>query len=437
MSVEEALDKWFAIKERGSSIRTECLAGLTSFMAMCYLIFVIPDMLADAGMPREAAVASTIWITVFATLLMGLWAKFPVGVAPGLGISAYFAYYVCGPAGYTWQEGLGAVFFSGLIFLALTVTKIRQMLIDAVPMDMKYSIVAGIGAFIAFIGMKNCGIIVASPSTFVALGNLRSPQTLLAIAGIFIIAILLARGFKSAMLIGIFTVTLIGMISGVSALPQSIIFSPEALFPSQLFLQLDFPGLLTHGLFTIVFTLTMVDLFDNMGVLIGLSQKAGFMEKDGHIKNLDKALVTDSIATMASGVLGATTATSYLESAAGVASGGKTGLTALVIAGLFSLSLFCVPLIAVVPAYATAPVLIVVGALMMQEVTNIKFSDLTIAVPAFLTIISMPLTFNIATGFGFGFISYVLMKAGTGKFREVNFLMVIIAVCFAVSFVLR
>lgn len=437
MSVEEALDKWFAIKERGSSIRTECLAGLTSFMAMCYLIFVIPDMLADAGMPREAAVASTIWITVFATLLMGLWAKFPVGVAPGLGISAYFAYYVCGPAGYTWQEGLGAVFFSGLIFLALTVTKIRQMLIDAVPMDMKYSIVAGIGAFIAFIGMKNCGIIVASPSTFVALGNLRSPQTLLAIAGIFIIAILLARGFKSAMLIGIFAVTLIGMISGVSALPQSIIFSPEALFPSQLFLQLDFPGLLTHGLFTIVFTLTMVDLFDNMGVLIGLSQKAGFMEKDGHIKNLDKALVTDSIATMASGVLGATTATSYLESAAGVASGGKTGLTALVIAGLFSLSLFCVPLIAVVPAYATAPVLIVVGALMMQEVTNIKFSDLTIAVPAFLTIISMPLTFNIATGFGFGFISYVLMKAGTGKFREVNFLMVIIAVCFAVSFVLR
>lgn len=432
-----ALDKWFAIRSAGSSVRTECLAGLTSFMAMCYLIFVVPDMLADAGIPREGAVVATIWITVLATLLMGLWAKFPVGVAPGLGITAYFAYYVCGPAGYAWQEGLGAVFFSGLVFLALTVTKIRQMLIDAVPMDMKYAIVAGIGAFIAFIGLKNCGIIVANPSTFVALGHLGAPETLLAICGIFIIAILLARGFKSAMLIGIFSVTCIGMIAGLTDLPKGALLSTGSLIPSQLFFKLDFPGLFTHGLFTIVFTLTMVDLFDNMGVLIGLAQKAGFIEKDGHIKNLDKALVTDSIATMASGVLGATTATSYLECAAGVASGGKTGLTAVVIAGLFLLSLFFVPLIALVPAYATAPVLIVVGALMMQEVTNIKFSDLTIAVPAFLTIISMPLTFNIATGFGFGFISYVLMKTGAGKFREVNFLMVIIAACFALSFVLR
>lgn len=437
MRPAQLLNRYFQITEKGSSIKTECMAGLTSFMAMCYLIFVVPDILSDAGIPREAAVVSTIWVTILSTLLMGIWAKFPVAVAPGLGISAFFAYYICGPAGYTWQAGLGAVFISGIIFLLLTVTSVRQMIIDAVPMDMKYAIVVGIGAFIAFIGMKNCGIVIADPSTFVTLGNLGAPNTLLSICGIFIIGALMALNIRSAMIIGILAITAAGMIFGVSAIPQGNLFSPSISLPTELFMRMDVEGALQKGLFSIVFTLTMVDLFDNMGVLIGLAQKAGFMDKNGHIKNLDRALMTDSVATMGSAVLGATTATSYLECATGVAVGGKTGFTAIIIACLFFLALFFTPLVALVPSFATAPVLIIVGALMMQEAQRIKFDDFTVALPAFLTIISMPLTYNIATGFGFGFISYVGIKLLAGRYREVNPLMCAIAFCFAINFYLR
>lgn len=435
--MKAALDKAFKLKENGTSARIEFLAGVTSFVSMCYLIFVVPGMLSDAGMAREDAVAAVIWITVLATLLMGLWAKFPVGVAPGLGISAFFAYYICGPGGYTWQTGLGAVFISGIVFLALTVTRIRQMIIDAVPMDLKFAIIVGIGAFIAFIGMKSCGIIVANPSTFVALGNVGEPQTLLALCGVAFIGILMALNITGAIIIGILAICIAGWFLGLIHLPEGSLFSATPPLPTALFMHLDIKGALAHGLFSIVFTLTMVDLFDNMGVLIALAQKAGFIQKDGHIRNLDKALMCDSLATMGSAVLGATTSTSYLECATGVVAGGRTGLTAIVIAGLFFLSLFFTPLVAIVPAFATAPALIIVGALMMQEASRINFNDFTVALPAFLTIVTMPLTFNIATGFGFGFISFVVLKAGVGRFREVSPFMAAIAVCFAVNFGLR
>jgi AGZA family xanthine/uracil permease-like MFS transporter len=431
------LETFFPPDAKGSTVKRELLAGLTSFMAMCYLIFVVPNMLADAGMPREGAVAATIWVTIIATLIMGLWARFPVGVAPGLGITAFFAYYVCGPAGYTWQTGLGAVFISGVVFLLLTVTRVRQMIIKAVPMDLKYAIVVGIGAFIAFIGMKSCGIVVDSPSTFVTLGNLAQPSTLLSVLGIFLIGGLLALNVPGAMIIGILAVTLLGIALGITRLPEDSVFSFSLPLPTETFLQMDLKGALHHGLISIIFTLTMVDLFDNMGVLIGLAQKAGFVRKDGHIENLDRALITDSLATMTSAALGATTATSYLESAAGVAEGGRTGLTAVTIAALFFLALFVTPLVGLVPAYATAPVLIIVGALMMQEVGRIHFDDFTVALPAFLTIMSMPLTFNIATGFGFGFVSWVGIKLLAGRFRDVNPMMLIIAGCFVVNFALR
>lgn len=431
------LDRLFHITANGSTVRAECLAGLTTFVSMCYLIFVVPGMLADAGMPRQDAVCATIWITILATLLMGIWAKFPVGVAPGLGISAFFAYYICAAGGYTWQTGLGAVFISGIVFLLLTVTRIRQMIIDAVPMDLKYAIIVGIGAFIAFIGMKSCGIIVASPSTFVALGDLGDPKALLALCGLFFIGILMALNITGAIIIGILAICIAGFIFGQIPLPTEAIFTPVIPFPTELFLHLDIPGALSHGLFSIVFTLTMVDLFDNMGVLIALAQKAGFIQKDGHIRNLDKALMSDSIATMGSALLGATTATSYLESATGVAAGGRTGLTAVVIACLFFLSLFFTPLVALVPAFATAPALIIVGALMMQEASRINFQDFTVALPAFLTIITMPLTFNIATGFGFGFISYVVVKTGCGRIKDVSPFMAAIAFCFAINFAMR
>lgn len=431
------LEKLFNPAARGSTVKREMLAGLTSFMAMCYLIFVVPGMLADAGMPKDSAVASTIWVTIIATLVMGLWARFPVGVAPGLGITAFFAYYVCGPAGYSWQTGLGAVFISGVVFLLLTVTRIRQLIINAVPMDLKYAIVVGIGAFIAFIGMKSCGIVAADPATFVTLGNLGNPGTLLSIVGIFLIGGLLALRVRGAMIIGILVITVAGIALGVSPLPKGPIFSTSLPMPTETFMQMDIKGALHHGLISIIFTLTMVDLFDNMGVLIGLSQKAGFIREDGHIENLDKALITDSMATMASAAMGATTATSYLESAAGVAEGGRTGLTAVTIAVLFFLALFFSPLVGMVPAYATAPVLIIVGAMMMQEVGRICFKDFTVALPAFLTIISMPLTFNIATGFGFGFVSWVGIKALAGRFKDLNLVMLCIALCFIINFALR
>ena len=431
------LESLFRLKENNTSVRQELLAGLTTFMAMSYLIFVVPSMLADAGIPKDAAIASTIFVTIVITLLMGLWAKFPVGVAPGLGITAYFAYFVCGPMGFTWQAGLAAVFISGVVFFLLTVTRIRQLIIDSVPLDLKLATAAGIGAFIAFIGMKNCGLIVVDSSTGVALGDMTKPEVLLAIAGFFITAVLTLKNVPGGMVIGIIVTTVISLVLGVQKLPEGDWLSLAVPDLSTTFLALDFPSALSHGLFTIIFTLTMVDLFDNMGTLIGLSRKAGFMEPDGHIRHLDRAFITDSIGTMFSGIVGATTATSYLESAAGVAAGGRTGLTAVTTAALFAAAFFLIPLVGIVPGYATAPVLIMVGVFMMQEVVHIQFDRLEIAIPSFLMIIGMPLTFNIATGFGFGFISYTLIKVFTGKWEDVTPIMYIISAAFAVNFILR
>ena len=431
------LESLFRLQENNTSVRQELLAGLTTFMAMSYLIFVVPSMLADAGIPKDAAIASTIFVTIVITLLMGLWAKFPVGVAPGLGITAYFAYFVCGPMGFTWQAGLAAVFISGVVFFLLTVTRIRQLIIDSVPLDLKLATAAGIGAFIAFIGMKNCGLIVVDSSTGVALGDMTKPEVLLAIAGFFITAVLTLKNVPGGMVIGIIVTTVISLVLGVQKLPEGDWLSLAVPDLSTTFLALDFPSALSHGLFTIIFTLTMVDLFDNMGTLIGLSRKAGFMEPDGHIRHLDRAFITDSIGTMFSGIVGATTATSYLESAAGVAAGGRTGLTAVTTAALFAAAFFLIPLVGIVPGYATAPALIMVGVFMMQEVVHIQFDRLEIAIPSFLMIIGMPLTFNIATGFGFGFISYTLIKVFTGKWEDVTPIMYIISAAFAVNFVLR
>lgn len=433
------LNRFFKIEEKGSSVKNELLAGMTTFMAMAYIIFVVPGMLGDAGMPRDAAITATILTTAIITLGMGLWANFPVAVAPGMGITAFFAYYVCGVMGLSWQVGLGAVFISGILFLILTVTRLRQLIIDSVPMDMKYAIVVGIGMFIAFIGLKNCGIIVANQATFVGLGDLTNPGTLLAIVGVFIISGMMARNMAGAILVGILAVTLLGMIVGEVPLPKSFGDIASLNFPSitPILFEMDVMGAVSYGLFSIVFTLTIVDLFDNIGTLIGLSRKAGLMDKNGHIPNLDKALITDSIGTMMSACIGTTTATTYIESAAGVAAGGRTGLTAVTVSALFLIALIFAPLVGIVPAFATAPALIVVGALMMQEVVHIKFDDFTVAVPAFMTIIMMPLTYSIASGFGFGFISYAVLKTLAGRHKEVSVVMWVISLCFAINFFLR
>lgn len=298
------VERLFSLKENGTSVSQEISAGVTTFMAMSYLIFVIPSMLADGGIPRDAATSSVILVTVAVTLLMGLWARYPVGVAPGLGITAFFAYYVCGPAGFTWQAGLGAVFISGIVFFLLTVTRIRQFIVNAVPIDLKLSIVVGIGAFIALIGMKSAGLVIADPSTFVALGNVTQPEVQLSVFCFFLTAALMVKGFRAAMLIGILATTALGVILGVTELPKGAWVSLTLPDISAVFMQMDLQGALSHGLLSIIFTLTMVDLFDNMGVLIGLARKCGFMRPDGEIRNLDKAFITDSIGTMFSACMG-------------------------------------------------------------------------------------------------------------------------------------
>lgn len=431
------LERFFHLNENGTSVRQEFFGGLTSFMACCYLIFVIPTMLADAGMDRTAVTGAVVLTTIVVTLIMGLWANYPVVVAPGLGITAFFAYYVCGPAGFTWQAGLGAVLISGVVFFLLTVTRIRQWIVDSVPKDLKYAIVVGIGTFIAFIGFKNCGIVVSNESTSVALGDLTDPKVLLALFGFFLTAILNVLGIRAAMIIGILATTALGVVTGHASLPEGSWFSAGLPDISKTFFQLDLTGALSHGLFTIIFTLTMVDLFDNMGVLIGVARKAGLMKDDGSIRNLDRAFISDSIGTMLSSVFGTTTATSYLESAAGAVAGARTGLSSVFAAGFFVLALFFIPLIAIVPGYATAPILILVGAFMMQECVHIRFDRLDVAIPAFLTIVGMPLTYNIATGFGFGFVSYTIIAVLTGRTREVHPVMYIVSIAFAINFALR
>ena len=435
----EFLERFFQFKAKGTTFKRELMAGLTGFVTVCYVLFVIPAMLSDAGMAKEAATIAVIWVTALACLFMGLYANFPVIVAPGLGIAAFFAYYVCGPMGLTWQAGLAAVLCSGLIFFLLTVTKIRQLIIDSVPLDIKYAIVVGLGCFIAFIGMKNAHIIVADPATFVAFGNMHNWDPILAGLGALLIGALMVRRIKGAMIIGIIVITIVGMLVGASPIPDFSKFeAPKSFLPIDTFLQMDFGAIFEYGLVTVVFTLTMVDLFDNMGTLIGLSQRAGFLNpRTGHIDGLDKALLSDSFATMGAAALGTPTATSYVESAAAIAEGGRTGIVPIVTAVLFLACLLILPIVSIVPSYATAAALIVVGALMMQSIVHIKFDDFTIGMPAFLTILTMPLTFNVATGFGIGFISYVLLKLLTGQEKHLTVMTVLVAAAFAINFCLR
>lgn len=433
------LAQFFKFEEKNTNWRRELMAGFTGFVTVCYVVLVIPAMLADAGMNLQAATIAVIWATAFASLLMGLVANFPVIVAPGLGICAFFSYYVCGPMGLSWQTALAAVFISGVIFFLLTVTKIRQLIIDAVPTDIKHAIVVGLGCFISFIGLKNAGLIVADPSTFVALGNLHKAEPLLAALGVLLISALMVRRIKGAMIIGILAVTVLGLLLGVSPLPDlSTLSAPSSLTPSETFFELDFNSVFAYGIVTIVFTLTMVDLFDNMGTLIGLSIRANMLDhKTGHIEGLEKALFSDSVATMASGVIGTPTCTSYIESAAAIAEGGRTGIVPIVSAILFLLCLFALPFVTVVPAYATASALIVVGGLMMQSVVHINFKDFSTGMPAFLTIITMPLTFNVATGFGLGFISYVFLKLLTNQTKDLNIVTILVALAFSINFMMR
>lgn len=449
VTASSPLEKIFKLSQKGTTVKTELLAGLTTFVAVGYIIFVNPSILADAGIPKEAAIAATIWSTVFASTLMGLWANYPVAVAPGMGLNAFFTYTAVLTFGLTWQAALGAVFISGIVFLILTLGGIRQAIIKSVPMNLKSAIGVGIGTFIAFIGLQGSGIVVANPATLVSAGHVASASfelggkaPLLTCIGVIFTGVLMCRGVKGAILIGILFTTILGMIVGAGPVPTGIsdIVStdvPSLFGENGTFGQLDLKAALSFGVFSIVFTFTIVELFDNMGTLIGLTKKAKLMDDDGNIENLDRALTTDAIGTMASAVVGTSTVTSYVESAAGVAEGGRTGLTAIVVAVLFVIALLFAPLIGLVQGFATAPALIIVGAMMMSEVTHIDFSDITDAIPVFLTIVMMPLTYSIANGFAFGFVSYTLLKLCSGRFKEVSWVMYLVSAAFILNFILR
>lgn len=435
----DIINRLFKLKEHGTTLKTELTAGATTFIAMAYIIFVNPSMLADAGMSREAAFAATIWAAALTTLFMGLWANLPIALAPGMGINAFFAYTVVLGMGLPWQTALGAVFISGLVFFLLSITKLRERIIREVPLNLKLATAVGIGMFIASIGLKGAGIIVDDPGTLVALGKISEPATLLSLFGLLVTVVLMQLGIQGAMLLGILGTTVLGMVVGVGPAPAGIGDIMSLDVPSFLptFLQLDIVAAVKYGLFSVLFTMTMVDLFDTIGTIIGLSRKMGLMKQDGQIEGLGRPLVVDSCGTMLSGLLGTPAVTSYLESSAGVTEGGRTGLTAVTVAVLFLVSLVFSPLVGIVQGYSTAPALIVVGTLMIQEVRNIDFSNMAEALPAFLTIITMPLTCSIATGFGMGFISYVIIRACIGRAKDVSLTMWIVSACFVVSFALH
>ena len=431
-------ERYFKVREKRTTIRTELLAGCTTFIAMAYILFVNPNILAEAGIPKEAAIASTIWIAALGSIAMGLFANYPVALAPGMGLNAFFAYYVCGVLGLHWTVALGAVFFSGILFLILTVGGIRQAIINAVPRDLKLAISVGIGLFIAFIGLKGTGLIVENSATYVSLGHITAPTTLLALFGLLFTAALMARNIHGSILIGIFVTTLLAILFGLTPGPQSYadIINTSLPHMGETFGKLDFIGAWNYGLLSIIFTFTVVELFDNMGTLIGLTTKAKMVRPDGQIENIDRALTTDAVGTMVSAVFGTSTVTSYIESAAGIAVGGRTGITAIAAGVLFLSALFFTPLIGLVPAFATAPALILVGALLMSEVGKINFTDFTDALPAFLTIIMMPLTSSIANGFAFGFISYT-MKIVSGQYKKVSWIMYLVSAAFLINLALR
>lgn len=434
------LEQYFNLLQRKTTVKTEVMAGLTTFIAMSYLIFVVPSQfLVVAGIPQMSATAAVILSTGIATLLMGFYANLPIAMGSGLGLGAVFAFIMVGSMGLSWQTALGAVFISGVLFFILAITNVTQMVIEAIPSCLKAAIGVGLGLFIAFIGFKGAGIIVSSPGTMITLGTLHNPNTILALVGLVLTSILFAKKIKGAFLLGILGTTIVGMFMGITKMPTSLadIISFVPPIPVDTIGQLDIAGAVGYGLVSIVFTITIVDLFDNIGTLIAVTGKAGLLDKNNNLPGINKALLAGSAATMLGGFFGSCTITSYLESAVGVAEGGRTGLSSVVTGILFLCTLFLTPLAGIVPGAATAPILIILGALMIEGIVHLDFSDFTNGMPIFLTIILMPLTGNIVEGMAFGFISYTLLKLVTGKKSEIHPLMYVLSFIFAIHLYMK
>ncbi|SDA51774.1 putative MFS transporter, AGZA family, xanthine/uracil permease [Pseudomonas sp. NFPP33] len=424
------LERLFQLKAHNTTVRTEVLAGITTFLTMAYILFVNPEMLAKTGMDHGAVFVATCLAGAIGSLIMGLLANYPIALAPGMGLNAFFTYTVVMTMGYSWQTALGAVFLSGAIFFLLSIFKIREWIINSIPLALRAGIAAGIGLFLAIIALKNAGIVVDHPATLVGLGDMSKGGALLACLGFFVIAALAYRRVTGAVMIGILLVTGLSIVLGLSEL-QGVVSMPPSLMPT--LLQLDITGALDIGLISVIFAFLFVDLFDTSGTLVGVAQKADLLDKDGKMPRLGRALLADSTATMTGAALGTSTTTSYIESAAGISAGGRTGLTACVVAALFLLALFFAPLAGAVPAYATAPALLFVAVLMMSSLAQIDWDDLTVAAPVVVAALAMPLTFSIANGIAFGFIAWTAVKVLAGRWRELNPAMWVLSALFIVK----
>lgn len=427
------LKKLFGFDPTKTSVKTEIIAGVTTFLTMSYILAVNPSMFGQLdGMPGGAVFTSTALAAIIGCLAMAFWGKLPFGLAPGMGLNAFFVYSVCMGMGYSWQFALTAVLIEGIIFIILTLTNVREAIVNAIPLSLRNAIGAGIGLFIAFIGLESAGVIVPDDATLVALGDITSGSALLALIGIIITGFLYARNVPGAILIGILVTMIIGIPMGVTEF-QGVLSSPESIKP--IFCQFEFENIFSLDMLVVVFTFLFIDMFDTVGTLVGVCTKAKMVDEKGNIYRLKQAFMADSIATTFGSMLGTSTTTTYVESAAGVAQGGRSGLTAFAVACCFLIALFFSPLFLSIPAAATAPALVLVGLLMLEPIRNIPFEDFTESIPAFVCVIMMPLTYSISNGILLGMIAYVLMNLICGKFRKITPAMYILAVLFILKFI--
>lgn len=442
------MEKFFKLKEHGTNISTELLAGMTTFMTMAYILVVNPNILEVAGMDKGAVFTATAIAAIIGTVCMALFANYPFALAPGMGLNAYFAYTVVLTMGYTWQMALMAVFVEGLIFILLTAVNIREAIFNAIPTNLKFAVSAGIGLFIAFIGFQNSGIIIDSQATLVELGDVTQPSVIIALVGVLITAILVAKRVKGSILLGILITWGLAILSELvgfyvpapeaglySVIPTGIVSTPPSIVPivGKAF-EIDIAQIFSFEFLFVVFAFLFVDLFDTLGTLIGVSSKAGLLDKEGKLPRAKQALFADAVATTAGALLGTSTTTTYVESAAGVSDGGRTGLTALSTAAFFLVALIFSPIFLAIPGFATAPALIIVGFYMMESVTKITFSDYTEGIPAFLTLLVMPISYSISEGIVFGFVSYTLINLFTGNGKKLNVLMYIISILMVLKY---
>jgi AGZA family xanthine/uracil permease-like MFS transporter len=430
--MRQRLERYFEFNALGTNWRTEILAGFTTFMTMAYIVFVNPAILHETGMPLAAVTAATCISAAAGSLMMGALAKYPIALAPGMGLNAYFTYSVVKGMGVPWQAALGAVFLSGVAFFILTAVGIRQLIISAIPFELYAAVAAGVGLFIAFIGFRNSGIIAPSPATTVTLGNLHDKGTALAIFGLMLIAALLAWRVRAAMLIGILATTVIGLATGVARWQPQMYSLGDLTATAG---KLDIAATLRIGFLEIVFVFLFIDLFDNIGTLVAVGKKAGLFNKANQIPRVNRILFSDATATVVGSLTGTSTVVSYIESAAGVAAGGRSGVTAIVTGLLFVAALFVAPVVGAIPAAATAPALIIVGSLMISVVSEIEWHEPEVGIPAFLTMMTIPLTFSIANGLACGFIAFTVLKVTAGKYREVNWFVYVLTALFIARFV--